>query len=157
MHSFRLRYIVLGLLICLQNAFCSTCGSQFEDIYSKAVEAATVFEGTMVGRSLNITAPDDLYYNATFNVIKTFKGDLPRHRRKYLQVTVGLFGPEDPVHCTAPVVVGSQYLVFLNATTSDDFYTISHFPEDSTKTTKRQLRKVLCDGQYCGKCTLTAQ
>ena len=151
-------HILFGLLLCLQYACATstTCGSQFEDIYSKAVEASTVFEGTLVGRSYDVTTPpggDDSYYYATFDVIKTFKGTLPRHRRQYSPVVVGVFGPRDPVRCTVPVLEGSQYIVFLNSTINPhnaNYYLISHFPENSTKSTKRQIRKVLCEDPDCG-------
>ena len=151
MHSYRLRYIVLGLLICLQNAFCRTCGSEFEDVASKAVLASTIFEGTVVENSLNISHTQ--LYNATFEVIKTFKGTLPKHRRRYLQVTVGVFGPENREQCNTHVDIGSHYIVFLNTSQVDSsYFTISNFPEYSTKATKRQLRKILCKSGECGKC-----
>lgn len=143
MHSFRLRYVVLGLLIYLQNAFCRTCGSEFEDIASKAVVASTVFEGTVVDKYVNITSSH--LYNARFNVIKTFKGSLPKEKREYLDVTVGVFGPENPEQCNTHVEVGSHYIVFLNQSQEVSLYTISNFPELSTKTSKRELRKILCD------------
>ena len=151
MHSYRLKYVVLGLLIYLQNAFCRTCGSDFEDIASKAVLASTVFEGTVVEKSLNIS--NSYLYNATFEVIKTFKGSLPKHRRKYLRVTVGEFGPEDRELCNTHVADGSHYIVFLNTSQIDaSFFTISNFPEEATKATKRQLRKILCNSDDCGEC-----
>ena len=154
MHSFRLRYVVLGLLIYLQNAFCRTCGSEFEDIASKAVVASTVFEGTVVDKYVNITSSH--LYNARFNVIKTFKGSLPKEKREYLDVTVGVFGPENPEQCNTHVEVGSHYIVFLNQSQEVSLYTISNFPELSTKTSKRELRKILCDENIdnCGKLLL---
>ena len=167
MHSFRLRYIVLGLLIYIQSAFCRTCGSKFDDVASRAVQASVVFHGTVV----RVDAVEDAsgnagtgFYTATFRVRnrKLLKGFLPKEtERRYNPVTVGIFGPEDRAKCITQVKVGSQYIVFLNtstsrarrrvmgATTSTTFHSISGFPEPLSRIAARLVRRTLC--KNCGK------
>ena len=165
MHSFRLRYIVLGLLIYIQSAFCRTCGSKFDDVASRAVQANIVFHGIVervdAVKDALWTTGGTGYYTATFRLIrfrkeKLLKGYLPKEtERRYKLVTVGIFGPDDKEKCITQVKVGSQYIVFLNTTVrataadSPAFHTLSGFPEPQSKKAARLVQRTLC--KNCGK------
>lgn len=135
MHSFRIRYIVLGLLVYIQSAFCRTCGSNFDDVPSSSVLATVVFEGVathveqIAADPVTTTERDDnnllvLYNLVQFKVRRLFKGDLPRrpsNPERIANVLVGKFGESrelgDPDRCLAPLVeIGSHHIVFLNST-----------------------------------------
>ena len=170
MHSFRLRYIVLGLLIYIQSAFCRTCGSKFDDVASRAVQANVVFHGIVervdAVKDASVDAASRAgtgYYTATFRLRKRklLKGSLPKEtEHSYKLVTVGIFGPDDKEKCITQVKVGSQYIVFLNTTVrtsaldadSPSFRTISGFPEPLSRKAARLVRRTLC--KNCGKCIL---
>ena len=145
MHSFRLRYIVLGLLIYIQNAFCRTCGSDFEDVPSRAILADIVILGKVEGKSTNGNA--NVLYNATFSVKKVLKGS-PQLELK--PVIVGVFGPEDADRCITEVKTGSTYVVFLQdrEDPSEPYHRTSGFPEHTSKRTLRAVRKIVC--KKCG-------
>lgn len=152
MHSFRLRYIVLGLLIYLQNAFCLPCGLEFDDIESKAILADVVFEGAL-NEKLYVHE-NGSEYKVKFNVNKLFKGKLPKVRKRgkrYHPVVTGIFGFDSGGGCDTEVDTSLTYLVFLNTTSfsQTQYYEISDLPEVSTKNSKRNIRNILCDG--CGK------
>jgi len=79
MHSFRLRYIALGLLIYIQSAstastesMCSSTTSDFQDIPSLTIQAGFVFEG----RAVAMAGPSNAagQYNVTFRVRRMLKG-----------------------------------------------------------------------------------
>ena len=149
MHSFRLRYIVLGLLIYIQSAYCrTTCVSEFDDVPSRAYLANIIIEGTVEGK-LSHGNPD-LRYNASFTVKKVLKGSLPERRGKFLPVIVGTFGAQDP--CGGEVVVGGKYVVFLRdlEDPNEPYYKLSGVPEPSDKKALRDVRKQVC--KKCGKC-----
>ena len=149
MHSFRLRYIVLGLLIYIQNAFCRTCGSDFEDVPSRAILADIVMEGKVDGKSTNGNA--NVLYNATFAVKKVLKGSLPQSKSEYLPVIVGDFGPEDADRCITEVTTGSNYVVFLQdrEDQSEPYHRTAGFPEPTSRQALRDVRKITCP--KCGK------
>ena len=149
MHSFRLRYIVLGLLIYIQSAFCRTCGSEFNDLTSRAYRAHAIFHGSVVRIDPYVPPPswahrqrrnlvnETRYYYATFRVRnrKLLKGSLLSWTRenapKFHLVTVGVFGPLDKKRCVAPLQVGSNYIVFLQVSNSTTSTHSTHFSRRS--------------------------
>lgn len=75
MHICRIRYTVLGLLIYyLQNAFSSSCVSDFDDVASKTVMADIVIEGQFY-REIPIKEMPG-FYNIRFNKVTLIKGDV---------------------------------------------------------------------------------
>jgi len=124
MHSFRLRYVALGLLIYIQSAFSRTCGTDFDDAASSAVIADTVLLATATrafGGGLQRAGA------VRFLVERVYKGNIPDAdvgdgggRRKPSRV-VALFGAvPDRERCVAPpVTLGSRYIVFLRARDSE--------------------------------------
>ena len=148
MHSFRLRYIVLGLLIYIQSAFCRTCGSDFhEDVTSRAILADVVVEGR--ARKAGPLDSRDRY-NVTFNVGKLHKGDIrPAVGDKRRTILVGTFGAENPDECIIPVDIGSQNILFLKATPDPSFFRSAGYPEIADKKSKKLVRKGVC--RKCGK------
>lgn len=149
MHSFRLRYVVLGLLIYIQNAFCRTCMSEFSDVASRAYDASVIFEGMLEGKSGN--GHSHVRYNASFSIRKVLRGYLPQRRSQYLPVVVGEFGPENVKKCIQQITVGENYVVFLRdrEDASEPFYWLSAVPEPSSKKALRDVRKHICN--KCGK------
>jgi len=117
MHSFRLRYIALGLLIYIQSAFSRTCVSDFDDVPSRTARAAVVFEGRV---HREMASPErEGHYQVRFRVVRILKGDLEQDRVMNnggkLTVTVGEFGPAASAEDCMGVRldVGSLYIVFL--------------------------------------------
>ena len=157
MHSHRFRYIFLGILIYIRNVVCWTCGSEFEDVASRAKMANIIFEGNMVGKPGGEDASNRMTFTAHFLVKRVLKGQLPKNTgansKEYLPVIAGDFGPEDKARCIADVKDGSNatYIVFLrnNQNPTKPFYRISGFPEVSSKKVLRAIRRILCDN--CGK------
>ena len=121
---------------------------------SRTVRADVVFEGSV--RARHETFSLDGYYNATMRVRRVLKGELPREpgTDRYRTILVGLFGPQDRQRCVYDIGIGT-YVIFLdgrNASSLDPkvpFYRISSFPEPSSKSTKKIVRKYRCD--KCGK------
>lgn len=150
MHSYRFRYIFLGLLIYIRNVVCWTCGSGFEDIASRAYMANIIFEGNLVGRYGHDESMRQTF-NAYFSVKRVLKGELPKEAdsNQFRPVIAGDFGPEDRARCIADIKVGTNhtYVVFLrnNQNPNIPLYRISAFPEISSKNVLRRIRKILCD------------
>ena len=130
MHSLRLRYVALGLLVYIQSAFARTCGTDFDDAASSAVAADTVLLATAT-RALgpppsSASAPAAAAGHlrraaARFRVERVYKGNIPAAdvgdgggRRKPTLV-VGSFGARpDAARCVAPMVTpGRRYVLFL--------------------------------------------
>lgn len=164
MHSFRLRYVVLGLLVYLQNAFCQSCGPKFDDISSKAYLADIVIRGTVLHTNhtgLPLTLPVEV------TIEKTFKGEhllVKRRRRRYQNIMLQSFvSPDTAEECISINNVtldsSSSYLFFISShfvTESHHqrhkgirVYNISAVPESDSKKNERSVRKILCD--TCGK------
>ena len=172
MHSHRLRYTYLGLLIYIQSAFCRTiCGTDFHDVASKTFLADIVFEGHYDGRNTGSARngrqsgsafeDETIRYNGVFTVHKVMKGTLPRDDsgRRYDPVVAGEFGAPNAEDCVA--VMGSPglgrnstYIVFLkgNAHTAYPIYKISAYPVLSTRNNLKLVKKITCQG--CGEYSL---
>ncbi len=157
MHRYRLRYIVFGLLIYIQSAFCLSCGSEFDDVAARTYHAGIVFEGNIKEKYETYSVPRG-YYNATFRVRNVLKGDLPREMAtdRYKVILVGVFGTDaEPEKCIGSVEVGQRYLLFLQGGSGNSmdpsvpFYNISAMPVVGDKINKRLVRKYKCS--KCGK------
>jgi len=134
MHSFRLRYVALGLLIYIQSAFSRTCGTDFDDVASSAVLADTVLLATATRVVLRddhrrvaaagASPPEQQQQRpraVRFRVERVYKGNIPRAdvgdgggRRKPTLVVAPFGAVPDPELCiAAPVTRGSRYVLFL--------------------------------------------
>jgi len=123
MHSFRLRYIALGLLIYIQSAFSRTCVRDFDDVPSNTARSEIVFEGR-AHREVDIPESPGLYA-MKFRVRQVLKGRLERSESAEASrhtVVVGWFGSlpgnddVDDDNCVVPrIVIGASYLVFVQS------------------------------------------
>lgn len=175
MHSFRLRYVVLGLLVYLQNAFSQSCGPKFDDISSKAYQADVVIRGTVLHADrteLQLTLePIDI------RVEKVYKGEdhLDKHRRRFLNIRLASLSLNDtaedcnasrtlpvnwrtlPVHLRT-LSVNSTLLFFMFSSQTVENYeshprrhksikvhTISALPESDSTGNERRVKKILRD------------
>jgi len=140
MHSFRLRYVALGLLVYIQSAFSRTCGTDFDDVASRAVLADTVLLATATRRLNRGTA-------VRFRVERVYKGSIPAAdivdgggRRKPSLVVAPFSNTssssaEDTGRCVAPAVTrGQRYVVFLRADSDD---------ADTSLTSRRRRQKLV--------------
>ena len=164
MHSFRLRYLLSGLLIYIQSAFSRTSGgclSPLNDIPSRTILAGLVIEGTVKSLTQATDRPEPNTQYARFNVRKVLKGTLPpdSEGKKVRYITAGLFGAqEDWGRCIGEVMTGVRYIVFLQGhhNASLDYNTpflISSFPQKADKKSLRAVRTYSCDPAEpkCGK------
>jgi len=125
MHSFRLRYVALGLLIYIQSAFSRTCGTDFDDAASSAVLADTVLLATATRqvRDGGGGTTENQLRAVRFRVERVYKGNIPEAdvvdgggRRKPMLVVAAFNATPDRQRCVAPLTVpGSRYVVFLRA------------------------------------------
>ncbi|XP_069122806.1 pro-neuregulin-2, membrane-bound isoform-like isoform X2 [Argopecten irradians] len=148
MKLFRLRFIILGLLLCVFHVWCRTCGTDLTDPASSAYLAGVVVEG-QVAQTLPPDQSDR--FNVTIRIRNVYKG-LPSSKKRRL-VTVGKFGPEsDKENCIfTSVHRGSTRFVFFLKESEQNYYTLSAFPVKFTKKIGRQIRKILCKRGSCGK------
>ena len=158
MKLFRLRFVLLGLLLCVCHVWSLSCRTEFDDPASKAYQSEIVLIGTVS----QILPPVDNIYNITVKIGSKrdiFKGEqlLKRGRRSRVGlITVGQFGAEDLDRCVASVTQDSQYMFFLNSTSDSKFLTNSRMPVSSDnkkdfKKAKKYVKKILkCRGK-CGK------
>jgi hypothetical protein len=139
---------VLLLVWSMQAAFCKICGSDFEDIRSRALLSDLVVEGTVDIKYENRENPR---YNVSVLVSKIFKGSLNSNtRRRVLEsIRIGEFGPLDKEECLIGVTEGLKYVFFLRPTRDKIFYKHASLPVESSKKTLRQVRGILC--KNCGK------
>lgn len=151
MRLFRLRFILLGLLLCIFHVWCRTCGTEFTDAQSSAYLAAIVLSGKVhhkSGSSLHV------------DITKVFKGNnyLKRKKgRKWDPVQIGDFGVENIENCIAkPLKVDESYIFFLNSPTSSTAigspgpvigstskFQISAFPVKYSKKISKSVRRIL--------------
>jgi len=135
MHSFRLRYVALGLLVYIQSALSSrTCGTDFDDPASSAVAADTVLLATAVraaggGAGAGAGAGGNPPRVAVrFRVERVYKGNIPAAdvgdgggRRKPTLVVGSFATRPNRERCVAPMVEsGRRYIVFLGGDDDDD-------------------------------------
>lgn len=135
MHSFRLRYVALGLLVYIQSAFSRTCGTDFDDLASSAVLADTVLLATATRRLSRGSA-------VRFRVERVYKGSIPEAdvvhsggRRKPSLVVAPFASTADREGCVAGEVTrGQRYIVFLHARNDAD---------DSLSSRRRQRQQLV--------------
>lgn len=158
MKLFRLIFILLGLYLCLHHVWCLTCGTEYDDPASKAYLAQVV----IIGKIQQIFPPKMGYYNTTIKIDKKkniLKGEnsvesLINGRGPRL-LTLGPFGPEDPVQCVTEVEKEMEYIMFLEATSDSAFFQMSAFPVPASskrnfKKARREIKKILCSKGNCG-------
>jgi len=130
MHSFRLRYVALGLLIYIQSAFSRTCGTDFDDVATSAVIADTVLlaKATRVFHDNRGGDGTPGQYRAVrFRVERVYKGNIPEAdvgdgggRRKPSLVVASFNSTPDRERCVAPLVTrGARYIVFLRGSDTE--------------------------------------
>ena len=159
MKLFRLRFVLLGLLLCVCHVWSLSCRTEFDDPASKAYQSEVV----LIGKIEQILPPINNLYNVTVKIRKKrdiYRGEnfLKRGKRSRVgRITVGQFGPEDIDNCIASVKRDAQYFFFLNSTSDREYLTNSRMPltsEDKKvfrKATK-DIKKILkCSGGKCGK------
>jgi len=157
MKLFRLRFILLGLLLCLCHVWCLNCQKEFVDPASSAFFADVV----LIVKLSQKLPPLDLRYNATViienkrSILKGVHFLRPLlSRRGSSLVTVGEFGLEDPKNCVANLEKGSDYMIFLKRTNENDFFRTSAMPVSSRdrkefKRAKKDVKKILCKKEPC--------
>ncbi|KAL5018587.1 hypothetical protein ScPMuIL_004309 [Solemya velum] len=144
MRLFRLRFILLGLLLCIFHVWCRTCGTEFTDAQSSAYLATIVLGGTVYRKE-----GSSLYVNVT----RVFKGEhvLRRKNKKWDPVKIGDFGVENKLDCVAKVPKDGAYIFFLNELISSEAresgrlnkFQISAFPVEFTKKNSKSVRRIL--------------
>ncbi|XP_060065639.1 pro-neuregulin-2, membrane-bound isoform-like [Ylistrum balloti] len=148
MKLFRLRFIILGLLLCVFHVWCRTCGTDLTDPASSAYLAEVVVEG----RVAQTLPPDHTgQFNVTIRIRSVYKG-VPSSKRGKL-MTVGKFGQEsDHENCIyTNIRRGPTRYVFFLKETEQNYYTLTAFPVKFSKKIGRQIRKILCKKGSCGK------
>ena len=162
MKLFRLRFILLGLLLCLHRVWCLTCGTEFDDTASSAYNADIVIIGELTQK---LPPSIDNNFNATITISKlrnVFKGqDLLRGRRLLNKrgsslLTIGEFGQRNPEYCIADVERGGEYIFFLNKTYDVKYFKLSAMPlstknKKSIRRAKKDIKKILCSKSSCGE------
>lgn len=162
MKLFRLRFILLGLLLCLYHVWCLTCGTDFDDTASSAYKADIVIIGTI--SQLLPPSFEDIY-NATVTISKNrnvLKGEAMLKSRKLLGrrgsslLTIGEFGKRSPEYCIADIERGGEYIFFLKRTLDTKYFKLSAMPLSTKnkklfKRAKRDIKKILCNKDVCGK------
>lgn len=154
MKLFRLRFVLLGLLLCVCHVWSLSCRTEFDDPESYAYQSEIVF----MGKVEQILPPkNNNLYNVTVKIKNRdiFKGleKGPKVRR----IRVGQFGPENIDNCIARVERDKDYFFFLNSTSDSEYLTTSRMPlisESSKhkKVTKGRIKKILsCKSGNCGK------
>ncbi|XP_033752166.1 pro-neuregulin-1, membrane-bound isoform-like isoform X2 [Pecten maximus] len=148
MKLFRLRFIILGLLLCVFHVWCRTCGTELTDPASSAYLAGVVVEGR-VAQTLPPDHSDQ--FNVTIRIRSVYKGSPSTKKGRLL--TIGKFGQEsDEENCIyTSVRRGSTRFVFFLKETEQNYYTLSAFPVKFSKKIGRQIRKILCKRGTCGK------
>lgn len=148
MKLFRLRFIILGLLLCVFHVWCRTCGTDLVDPASSAYLSGAVVEGSV---SQTFPPTPDGRFNMTIKVRKIFKGGPPIKKGRLLMI--GEFGPEnDEENCIYQSVQrGLTRYVFFLKETEHKYYSLSAFPLQFTKVIGRKIRKMLCKKGPCGK------
>ncbi|XP_060561710.1 pro-neuregulin-1, membrane-bound isoform-like isoform X2 [Ruditapes philippinarum] len=162
MKLFRLRFILLGLLLCLHRVWCLTCGTEFDDTASSAYKADIV----IIGELTQALPPSvDNNYNATVTINKlrnVFKGESLLKSRRLLNrrgsslLTIGEFGKRSPEYCIADVERGAEYIFFLNKTSDMKYFKLSAMPvstknKKSIRRAKKDIKKILCNKSTCVK------
>lgn len=110
-----------------------SCDPLEEPTDLKAYRSAIVVEGTLVG-------------STAFVERKTMKGQFPS---RVSDIQLRGFASEDP--CTGPVSsfsLNTTYLLFINETSDEGVYKLMANPEESSRTSKRTVRKVVKDGKW---------
>ncbi|XP_061181913.1 pro-neuregulin-1, membrane-bound isoform-like isoform X1 [Saccostrea echinata] len=150
MKLYRIRFIVLGLLLRVFFVWCQTCGTKFTDPASSAYLAGAVVEGKVT----KIMPPNEEgRYNVTLAIRKVRKGAslLPKGK-KTKRLTIGEFGVENLSDCVTNITKSNKkYFFFIKKVTTEisTFYRISAFPVLASKQTGRLIRKAAC--KTCGK------
>lgn len=155
MRLFRLRFILVGLLLCIFHVWARTsCGTDFTDPLSSAYRADVVLEGR-VGKLGDQNANGR--YNATVSIKKIWKGpnalDKASIARK--SISIGLFGRNDTTECVYSGLKRKKtYIFFLHA--GSRYAVMSAYPLLNSKKlrkVKKAMKKLFCDhaDKKCGK------
>lgn len=150
MKLYKIRFIVLGLLLRVFFVWCQTCGTKFTDPASSSYLAQVVVEAK-VARTMSTS--DLGRYNVTLAIRKVRKGaTLLSGGRKTKTLLIGEFGEENLSDCVTSITKSSKkYFFFLKKVTVENstFFRISAFPVLVSKQNGRLIRKAAC--KNCGK------
>lgn len=136
------------------NKLCRSCSigeTRFADVASRTVVSGVVFEGKML-QPVEVSNPSKL--NAVrFQVVKLFKGDLPKDSDS---VVVGTRIANGHLDCLKNLKPKRRYIVFLSSTTEmvDGVaaYKVSGPPEEYSGRAAKDVEAHSC--RNCGKCRL---
>ncbi|CAG5114501.1 unnamed protein product, partial [Candidula unifasciata] len=148
----RIRFVLLGLLLCVVHVVSGTCGQNFVDPSSSALLADVVIEGKV--RSSSDPDPDGTF-NITVAVKKNvLKGkELINKGRVAKTITVDRFkdGAKDKRLCLGHVQTGRTYVFFLKDTQDKKglYFRIMAMPVKKSKKVIAEVKAVLCDS--CAK------
>lgn len=151
MKLYKIRFIVLGLLLRVFFVWCQTCGTKFTDPASSAYLAEAVVEGKV---TKTMPPNEEGRYNVTLAIRRVRKGArlLPGGKKTKI-LTIGEFGEKDiDSECVTSITKSNQkYFFFLKKVTVENstFYRISAFPVSVSKQSGRLIRKAAC--KTCGK------
>ncbi|KAK3089698.1 hypothetical protein FSP39_005700 [Pinctada imbricata] len=153
MKLFRLRFIILGLLLCVFHVWCRTCGTNF----TSPADSAYLSQVTLEGQVSKVWGPAPSgRYNITIRIRRVRKGDdLLINGKKTKLLKIGEFGDsEDTQLCVTSITKSKQkYFFFLKSATNSqlpsDFLKLSAFPVAVSKKSGRAIRKITC--RRCAK------
>ncbi|KAL3877317.1 hypothetical protein ACJMK2_035047 [Sinanodonta woodiana] len=141
MKLFRLRFILLGLLLCVFHVWCRTCGTEFADPGSSAYLAKVVILGEL---SQKLPQKGNRY-NVTVQIDgKSIKKGKELLKKGMNNLTIGEFGPKDLDKCVDEINRDVKYYFFLNVTSDSSFFRLSALPVggDIPKKIKREIDKL---------------
>ncbi|XP_052267183.1 pro-neuregulin-1, membrane-bound isoform-like isoform X2 [Dreissena polymorpha] len=157
MRLFRLRFILLGLLLCLDYIWCLNCGTDFVDPASSAYQADVV----VIAKLMQKLPPIENRYNTTINV-KGKRNIVKGHDllKRLRLLTIGELGTGEVGRCVFNIAketsAKTDFIFFLRQTNDDNFFRISAEPVPSSnkkmfKQAKKDIKKILCDKEPCAK------
>ena len=138
MKLFRLRFIILGLLLCIFHVWCRTCDTDFTDTMSSAYLSYIIVEGRV---AQSIPTRNGLFDNSV-RITRFIKGTVNKARRR---IRVSGFGSViDQNNCVHNLTRGSaKYVFYLKPASIINRYVITAFPERSKKKVLRSIRKIM--------------
>lgn len=148
----RIRFVLLGLLLCVVDVVSGTCGQRFTDPASSALLSDVVIEGKV--RRTPESLPGQIY-NITVSIRKKIlKGaQLVGNGTPSKKITIARFrdGGRDMTNCVGSVHDGRTYFFFLKDTSDPKglHFDILAMPVKKSKNLAAELRNILCEN--CGK------
>ncbi|CAG5135647.1 unnamed protein product, partial [Candidula unifasciata] len=147
----RIRFVLLGLLLCVVDVVSGTCGQRFTDPPSSALLSDVVIEGKV--RKTPESQPGQIYNITVAIRKKILKGaQLVGNGSPSKKITIARFrnGGRDSTNCVGSVQQGRTYFFFLKDISDPKglHFEIMAMPVKKSKNMATELRKVLCEN--CG-------